>query len=136
MIPIKKKSKVLPRQLRAMQLREMGFTYKEIARMLGYCDASGARKAVDRALNQTYRESVETYRRIGFERLELVLNQAMSRVLNGHMGSARLVVRIVNLEAKLMRVIDREQDKSIKKNKKKEGGILIWDTPNTEDSDK
>ena len=102
MLDIKKKSKVSERQLRALHLREQGFTYKEIARMLGYCDASGARKAVVRAQKQTFYESIETTRRLQYDFLELLKNQYSPRAIAGDINSIDMVLRILELECILL----------------------------------
>ena len=110
MIHIETKSKVSARQLRALQLREMGFTYKEIARMLGYCDASGARKAVARAGRQTLIELTENYRNQRYEQLEMLKRPYMARTLAGDLKSARFVVKIITQEVRLFGLMGRKRE--------------------------
>ena len=58
---------------RAMALKLAGASYAQIAQTLGYHDASGARKAVQRGMKSAMHESAGELRKIHYGRLEHML---------------------------------------------------------------
>lgn len=58
---------------RAMALKLAGASYAQIAQTLGYHDASGARKAVQRGMKSALHESAGELRKIHYGRLEHML---------------------------------------------------------------
>jgi len=54
----------------AARLRSAGVTYRDIAEALGICDASSARKCVERALLATVAEPAEELRRLELMKLD------------------------------------------------------------------
>ena len=58
------------RAIKALQLKMAGYTYESIAQQLGYCDKSGALKAVDRILDRHEDEQSDRYRAMENQRLE------------------------------------------------------------------
>lgn len=60
----------LQRQAEACRLRMRGLSYGAIAKELGYADASGARFAVQRALQVTVQEPADEVRTLELERLD------------------------------------------------------------------
>ena len=68
---------------RAMALKLAGASYASIAESLGYADASGARKAVMRGLDQGLQENANELRKIHYGRLEHLLIWASNRTCNG-----------------------------------------------------
>ena len=64
------------RDAEACQLRNIGHTYADIAKALGFNDASAARKAVERALLLTVQEPAAEQRAIQLARLDLLFREA------------------------------------------------------------
>lgn len=63
------------RQAKAVALRRDGNTYADIASKLGYSDASAARKAVCRAVQEIGQEEARTLFALQYERLNELLAQ-------------------------------------------------------------
>jgi hypothetical protein len=63
------------RQAQAVELRREGNTYADIAAQLGYSDASAARKAVRRAIQEIGQEEARTLAALQYERLNDLLAQ-------------------------------------------------------------
>lgn len=77
-------------------MRIDGATYDEIAARLGYANRSGAFKAVNDALADVPRESVEEYRHLQIERLERVLVTQFARLDDsGDPAAANAVLRVL-----------------------------------------
>lgn len=64
------------RDAEACGLRNLGHTYDDIAKTLGFNDASAARKAVERALLLTVQEPAAEQRAIQLARLDLLFREA------------------------------------------------------------
>lgn len=64
------------RDAEACRLRTRGMGYLQIAKELGFADASGAHQAVQRGLQAIRQESAEDVRRIELERLDGLLDMA------------------------------------------------------------
>ena len=72
-VPLKNKMAVGEKTRRAMALKLAGASYTAIAQQLGYSDASGARKAVQRGMKASEQENSSELRRIHYGRLEHML---------------------------------------------------------------
>ncbi len=89
------------RQLRALELRKQGHTFPEIAEAVGYATASGAHKAVVKALRNTLREPAAEVRALYLERLDLVLQAMAPRMLEGNSGAALAYLKALERQAAL-----------------------------------
>jgi hypothetical protein len=92
----------IDRQLRALELRKAGASYKVIADALGYAHPSGAAQAVVAALKAVVREPAEEVRTLELERLDAALLAIWPAVRAGNFGAVDRVVRIMERRAKLL----------------------------------
>lgn len=100
-----RKTKALQNQIAALQLRVGGATYQAIADALGYAGASGAAKAVYRALENVQEELRETtlqYVQLQLERLDRMLLAVWPAASRGSYGAVDRVLRIEERRAKLL----------------------------------
>lgn len=103
----KKAFKMTPNQLDALRLKLAGVSYAEIARRLGYANASTARTAVITAMEKTA-ESSEDLRDIHHERNERLLLSVWQDALDPRIApeirqSAReFALKVLTRDAKLM----------------------------------
>lgn len=92
--------KAMERSTRALQLRQAGLTFGEIAAQLGYAHESSASDAVRAALKLTISPVVEEYRQLNLNRLETILRGLWPHVLRGAdhqlIGEARRVIHDIN----------------------------------------
>lgn len=58
------------RQVKALEAKKAGLNYEQIAEKLGYADASGAFRAVEKALQEMIREPAEHVRMLELARLD------------------------------------------------------------------
>lgn len=72
------------RDAEAARLKSRGLTYEQIARNLGYADASGAYRAVQRALAAVPAESVDELRRIQREQIDALTAKAIEVLESTH----------------------------------------------------
>lgn len=89
------------RQRQAIQLRQAGATYQQIAEQLGYSSASGAHAAVKKAMDEFPREDVETLREVDNARLNSMLLTLWPLVQKGDFGAMDRALRIMERIAKL-----------------------------------
>jgi DNA-binding transcriptional MerR regulator len=90
------------RRLRALELRAAGYSYAEIAQMLGYRNKAGAWKAVQRAIRGIEREATEHLLAIELERLDTAQRAIWDKVLAGDVSAVRALVSIIQTRAKLL----------------------------------
>lgn len=74
---------LLEKQAQALELRKQGKTYEDIAKALGYHDASGASKAVKSALDRIIREPAKDVLQLELQRLDALLETALHTVYSG-----------------------------------------------------
>lgn len=72
------------RDAQACELRAQGYSYQRIAAALRYTDRSLARRAVERALAATVRDSADTLREIELQRLDAMWQQAWQVLYEDH----------------------------------------------------
>jgi hypothetical protein len=133
MIPIEKKMTVKERQLKALNLREMGFSYESIARLLKFRSARAAYNSVSLALQKTFIEKAEEFRRLEYAQLELLKRQYSPRAIEGDLKYMNPIITILERESKLLGLYDLNQDQDVKKNKKKERPIVEVIYPETDE---
>lgn len=90
------------RQAKALELRKAGLTYQQIADTLGYGSISAAEKAIKSGLKTLIREPAEELRALELERLDKMLASHWKAVLNGHVRSTEVVLRIMARRAALL----------------------------------
>jgi hypothetical protein len=91
-------------RLAAFDLRRQGYSYREIAKRVGYADDSGARKAVNSTLarlTKEVNESAEEMRAIETERLDQILTSIWPKALNGELLVIDRCLRIMDRRAKM-----------------------------------
>lgn len=74
----------------AMNLRQSGMTYEQIAQRVGYKDESGARKAVQGLLDKVEFEAVADYRKLHLMRLEELYSMVNASVWNREKAQVNL----------------------------------------------
>lgn len=89
------------KQITALQMRNLGYSYDAIADRLEYANRSGAWKAVQAALNRAVREPAREMRIIQAERLDILVNKCMAAVLTGDLDQVRNVLLIEKRRADL-----------------------------------
>lgn len=91
------------RQAKALEAKKAGLTYEQIAEKVGYADASGAYRAVEKALREMIREPAEHVRMLELARLDQLWMAYYRRAIE---GQAPLIVdrllRIMERRAKLL----------------------------------
>lgn len=70
------------KQNQALELRKAGATYNEIAQALGYYNAGGAKKAVDRAMERTVIDSSKEIILLDLQRLDELQKRCMAQLRN------------------------------------------------------
>ena len=100
------------RAVRAMQLREEGMTYGEIAEIVGYANRSAAFNAIDRELGRMEQHTVEKLRRSEGNRLDRLDAVVMPKALKGDMWA---VDRVLNIQARRAKLfgIDVDQGEAL-----------------------
>lgn len=88
------------RQLDALHLRQQGLTYEQIANAIGYADASGAYRAVEKALIKTLQEPADAVRRMEKERLDKMLAAIWPKVEAGDLKAIETALKIQERRAK------------------------------------
>lgn len=88
--------------VQAITLRRMGLPLREIADRVGYANASGAAKAIDRVMRDTLAEGAEALRGIELETLNWMQTQLAPSVSRGDVRSVRTVLQIMVRRAKLL----------------------------------
>jgi|SRR5579859_2003210 len=85
----------------AAVLRIEGMGYKQIARELHYCDASGARKAVKRSLARHPSDEVEERRQIMAARIDRLIGVLWPEAMKGKLFSIDRIISLMHREADL-----------------------------------
>lgn len=98
---------VIAKQADAVKLKVAGATYEDIARALGYADASGARWAVKAGLAARLDDAgVDELRQVELERLERLQLSRWQKALDAGLDSSddalALVLRIMKQRAELL----------------------------------
>jgi len=105
-----KESKTSPRrlqaakkQVKALELRVQGLSFRQIALELKYKGPSGAHKAVDAALERTIREPADQLRQLELERLDrLQIMPYKQATVIGDPKATASVLKIMERRAKLL----------------------------------
>lgn len=95
-VPVKASMSSAERTRRAMSLKLAGASYAQIAMTLGYHDASGARKAVQRGMKNALQETSSELRKIHYGRLEHMLMLLWPDVNNRDLGSLNTALAVMD----------------------------------------
>ena len=94
---------------KAYELRLAGLSFKEIAKRLGYADASGAYQAYQRAREVIALDNLPEWRLLELERLDALQKVLWEKVLEGHLPSINALLRVFDLRAKLIGLYQPEK---------------------------
>ena len=89
------------RQRRALELRRSGCTLQEIADQLGYAGPSGARRAIETALEKTLSHEARALRVLESERLDRLQRGLWPKAEQGDIKAVEAVLKIMSRRAKL-----------------------------------
>lgn len=92
----------IERQRQALELRKAGAEFSDIARQLDYKDASGAYRAVRRALQRTIQQPANELREIEVARLDALLLGLWPEARKGNVAKIDRVLRIMQRRADLL----------------------------------
>lgn len=90
------------RARQALELRKAGAQYADIATTLRYADASGAYRAVARALARLTAEPAAELRELEVLRLDRMLQAIWDQVIRGNHGAIDRALRIAERRARLL----------------------------------
>lgn len=93
---------VIEKERKVLELRLLGLTWDNIAKAVGYANASVAWKAYQRALVRTLQEPADEIRQQEVERLNRIMTPQMQRALNGDTQATNTVLKIMETRAKLL----------------------------------
>lgn len=95
------------RRMQAVELRIAGVTYKEIAATLGYHDASGAKKAIDRTLDRIEMDAAKETVIMDLSRLDEFQMRCMHALRqNGDLNQIDRVMRVMEFRYRLLNIND------------------------------
>ena len=92
----------LQRHRQALELRQAGLQYQDIADRLGYSSKSSAYKAVQSALRRTLQEPADAVRQLELARLDRMELALWPRALKGDVQAIDRILRICELRARLL----------------------------------
>jgi hypothetical protein len=95
-------AETIEKERRALGLRRAGITYDEIARQVGYANASGARKAVMRGLKRTLQDDADATRQLEADRLDRLQAGVWNAAAGGDVQALDRVLKIMDRRAKLL----------------------------------
>lgn len=90
------------KDVRALELRRAGLSYRQIADEVGWLAESSAFRAVDRALTRTLLEPSEKVRRMECERLDDWLLKLAPAIERGEARSIEVALKVAERRAKLL----------------------------------
>ena len=94
---------LIERERQVIELRRAGYTFDEVARAVGYSNASGAWQAYRRALKRTLVEAgTEELRQNELERLERAHRAVWKRVLEGDDKAINTMLRLSERRSRLL----------------------------------
>lgn len=95
-------TETIERERQAVNLARGGLGFAEIATQLGYANASGAWKAVQRALARVPQGAVEDYRRIELLRLDRLWAAYWAKALGGDLPAALYLLKVSERRSRLL----------------------------------
>lgn len=98
----KLKPSAAEKQAACLNLRKQGYSFDEIAEQLGYANASGPWKAVEKALRKLIQEPAEELRRLELERLDVMLKSLWPFILKGSPRHIEIGLKVMDRRAALI----------------------------------
>lgn len=96
------KISVKERQAKALELRALGKTYREIAKELGYSSHSAVYGLIERAFDGDIKEGVDKVRLLELQRLDMMLEKNLLNAIAGDVKAVNAVIQIMGHRAKLL----------------------------------
>lgn len=90
------------KEQRAYELRLSGKSFKEIAAILKYADASGAYQAYQRARDVLSLENLAEWRLLELERLSGLQTAIWDKAMEGHVPTVNALLKIFDIRARLL----------------------------------
>lgn len=112
------------KQRRAIEMRKAGATYQAIAQAVGYADHTGARKAVQRAMQDVLQEPALELKTLQIERLNHMLLTLWPKCQAGDERSINTALNVMDRLDKLMGV---EAATQVDVNVNHQGAVLVID---------
>ena len=100
--PHRKDTAAAQRALLALQERQHGRTYEQIARICGYASKGAAYNAVQRELERTLHEPAENVRTLEVKRLDALYEVMEAKALKGDTWSVDRCLKIMERRAMLL----------------------------------
>lgn len=97
-----KHADAIERQRQALELRKAGYGFQVIADRLQYADASGAYRAVRRALLRTIQQPADEVRQLELERLDKMMSGLWQAAISGKWLAIDRVLLIMDRRARLL----------------------------------
>lgn len=92
---------VAERYRRVVDLKKAGLTYDQIATELGYADRSGAKRALDSAIDRWGTESIESLRIVQNEQIDDLWRRVLTAILEGDLTHVPTAIRLMKRRAEL-----------------------------------
>ena len=92
---------VAERYRRVVDLKKAGLTYDQIATELGYADRSGAKRALDSAIDRWGAESIESLRIVQNEQIDDLWRRVLTAILEGDLSQVPTAIRLMKRRAEL-----------------------------------
>ncbi len=93
---------LIVRERRALELRRAGVELDLIARELGYTNASGPYKAIQRALRRTLQEPADELRAMEGARLDSLLSAVWPKAMRGDLAAVDRAMRLSESRRRLL----------------------------------
>jgi hypothetical protein len=90
------------RELRALELRLKGLSFREIATKLGYADHTGAYRAVEAGLKKGFEEPAGQVRKLELARLDSIMRPLWPKAKRGGVKAIDRILKIMERRAKLL----------------------------------
>lgn len=90
------------REARVLELRKSGATFARIAGVVGYADASNAKRAYDRAMKATIQQPADELRALEEERLDSLLLAMWPAAMQGKGYAVEKCLMIMDRRARLL----------------------------------
>jgi hypothetical protein len=90
------------KQLAALEYRKLGYTYAQIAEVLGYAGKQGAYEAIQSALTRVIRDPAEDVIRLDLTRLDALFIKPYQDALNGDLAALSACLVIMARRARLL----------------------------------
>ena len=94
---------------KALEIRKLGATWEQVAKLAGYANKGAAHNAVNGVLRRMVREPAEELVALEAERLDTYLLALSTKIKNGDIGAITTAIKIGERRAKLLGLDDFER---------------------------